>query len=1461
METWESFGDHIELNSQSLGDGDSNALILPAKRMKKRNGVEQGHGKVQSNKKQKLSKPQKRKLKKSEDDKEKQLLLAKAIKTLNENALPEYAYPLLQSSCNINRDETVKEKHRRVVHFLKEGLEVPHDDELSKKQDFPCRIEPETEEIHLTQAQEFEENDTIQPIRTEGKVLSTTSVPLESTQEPVQGNEVVNYKSVAEPLADISIDTRPDEIRSSSPTSCSNDEIKSTKSKDKTDGNPATNFNELKNLPDFSAQRPLTAPTVVHVYRPPEVEAKRKDLPIVMMEQEIMEAINEHSSVIICGETGCGKTTQVPQFLYEAGYGSSKSHAHNGIIGVTQPRRVAVLATAKRVAYELGLHLGKEVGFQVRYDKRIGENCSIKFMTDGILLREVQVAYRKVLAIHKRLPPGGILVFVTGQREVEDLCRKLRKASREFIVKKVKGSAETDGTMVCETNSVEGININEINEAFEIPESSAIQQTDRFSGFDEDGDDVDWNESVSSYNSEAESELEFNDDDDSLEHSENKSNIVDVLGNEGSLASLKAAFEKLSEQAPLSSSNGEQTSSVNTEDDVDQSKVLREKRARENCSPSPGALFVLPLYAMLPAAAQLRVFEEVQEGERLVVVATNVAETSLTIPGIKYVVDTGREKVKNYDSSNGMETYEVQWISKASAAQRAGRAGRTGPGHCYRLYSSAAFSNEFPEYSPAEVEKVPVHGVVLLLKSMHIKKVANFPFPTSIKAASLLEAENCLKALEALDSMDELTLLGKAMALYPLSPRHSRMILTVIKNTRHGIKCNPSLLLAYAVAAAAALSLSNPFCFEQSQKSVEFCDDNALHFKTMEEMSKLRQQLLKLVFYQSDKGGFEEYSWIHGTLEDVEHAWRVSSAKYPLSLLEERLICQAICAGWADRVAKRITASSKATDGEKSFRAVRYQSCMVEESVFLHRLSSVSIVGPEFVVYNELLETKRPNKDGVTSARRAYIHGVTSVEPAWLVEHAKSSCIFSPPLMDPRPFYDAQTDQVKCWVIPTFGRFCWELPKHSLPISNDEHRVQVFAYALLEGQVCPCLKSVRKYMSAPPESIMKREAYSQKRVGNLLSKLKSRLIDSSAMLRMVWKENPRELFSEILDWFQQSFHKHFEELWLQMLSEVLLEAQVHPLGKKRIPVLATVSGYKKVVGFSIIHPELLWDHNEYIADWESSEDDEGEDDTLSEGSEESEVPMEGSDDEAPHRRGRSRKVKSVPLCPVIHITKSEIRDASGVGSHVVPAAEVVVTEGQPEPLSKEAINSKDHAEDGEPEIFGNWMIAQRKSRRNQSTPHRVGGNQGNVNNGTRQEGYAQQTRYDVLGDQPQETCVPDLQGAVIDKSLGADQVQVEEHVASKVSHHGPPRTRPKSVAVDTVLANNANIHEVKDDPVNVAAHVVSNGPPLQSTCALGGGGLRQTKSLARLKDVDETNRAGSHRGGDASQSGPPGAVL
>ncbi|KAG6736276.1 hypothetical protein POTOM_060980 [Populus tomentosa] len=937
---------------------------------------------------------------------------------------------------------------------------------------------------------------------------------------------------------------------------------------------------KASNFLDFPLLRPPTTPTVVHVSRPDEVEKKRKDLPIIMMEQEIMEAINEHSTVIICGETGCGKTTQVPQFLYEAGYGSNHSVVRNGVIGVTQPRRIAVLATARRVAFELGLHLGKEVGFQVRHDKRIGDNCSIKFMTDGILLREVQIlawlpestflncefesigtdpkkaikknkpeaqilsgivcyvmygassaggtntdillkrysviildeahersvntdiligmlsrviqlrqkkyeqqqkmvlsgqslspenmifplklvlmsatlrvedfiserrlfhdpppvinvptrqfevtahfskrtetvdyigqAYKQVMSIHKRLPQGGILVFVTGQREVEYLCQKLRKASTELIANTAKGRVGDEVPAMSEMVSIEGVDMKDIDEAFEIQGNLIDQQTERFGSHDEDVPDSVENESDVSYDSGSESEVEIVGDEVDIEDSKTSENdVVGVLREKSSLAALKSAFEAL---------------------------------AGENAS----------------ELAQLHVFDEVKEGERLVVVATNVAETSLTIPGIKYVVDTGREKVKNYNSSNGMEAYEVQWISKASADQRKGRAGRTGPGHCYRLYSSAVYNNILPDFSCAEISKVPVDSIVLVLKSMHIDKVEKFPFPTPPEAAALVEAERCLKTLEALDNTGRLTSLGKAMACYPMSPRHSRMLLTAIQITRKMKDHDTAnLVLGYAVATAAALSFSNAFlkhfegshtdsngseqdgrstyalhCFELSTSPVGFCHENGLHLKTMEEMSKLRRQLLQLFFNHHVHELEQGFSWTHGTVEDVEQAWRVLSSKRSTLLNVEDILGQAICAGWVDRVAKRIRGNSGSLEGDRKASAVRYQACMVKETVFLHRRSSLSNSAPEFLVYSELLHTKRP-----------YMHGATSIKPEWLAKYGVSLCSFST-VEDRKPEYDPQTDQLYRWVIPTFGPHLWRLPAQSMPISSDEDRLKVCA--------------------------------------------------------------------------------------------------------------------------------------------------------------------------------------------------------------------------------------------------------------------------------------------------------------------------------------------------------------------------------------------------------------------------------
>ncbi|KAJ0230119.1 DEAD/DEAH box helicase domain-containing protein [Hirschfeldia incana] len=1044
---------------------DSNLDIMPPRKKKGPNKM------LNLKKTTNLSKSQKRKLKKIEEEKERELLSAKTSELLDKYKISEDVSLLLQSSKAIGRSDTKLEKRRRPMQLSKAG--VLSDEPVKETQD---DSEPTTPENHI-------QTDSEQLIHHANEV------------DP----KVMIISSAKEEVPEEEDETK---IREEDETMFMN--LQTTRRDD--DDDYEEGLQRMDESEDVNVQGPAF---VVHVSRPAEVEETRKDLPIIMMEQEIMEAINYHPTVIISGKTGCGKTTQVPQFLYEAGFGSKQFSSRSGVIGITQPRRVAVLATAKRVAHELGVRLGQEVGFQVRYDKKIGENSAIKFMTDGILLREVKSdltlrrysviildeaherslntdiligmltraikirqelykdqqkhlqtggtitpedtiwplklilmsatlrvedfvsgqrlfpkpppvievptrqypvtihfskrtdevnymgeAYKKVMSIHKKLPQGGVLVFVTGQREVENLCEKLRKSSKELVVQAARRDASENKKKLDEDDdgSFGGVDMKEIAEAFD----DASNREDPYETGDNEYDDFD---EGNMFESDEESDWETIDDEDLA---------ISLVEDGKKVDALRAAFKALADKK-----GSEQTTSTEAEE---------EKKPF-----TPGKLRVLPLYANLSGPAQLRVFEEVEEGERLVVVATNVAETSLTIPGIKYVVDTGRAKAKSYDIKTGMETYEVDWISQASASQRAGRAGRTGPGHCYRLYSSAVFSNTFEESSPPEITRVPIDDVVLQLKSMNIPKVENFPFPTPPEPSSIKQSERCLKALEALDSNGRITPLGNAMSNYPMSPRHSRMLLTVIQMLKEASNYSrANLVLGYAVAAAAALSLENPLImqfgeenkneheddkqrkkerkdkikaardrfsnpssdaltvayalhsYEVAKNGLEFCESNGLNVKTMHEMSKLKADLLRLVFRSSETENL--YTWAHGSIQDVEESWRnAASSKTPLLQKEEELLGEAICAGWADRVARRT-------------RSTEYQACAVqEEPVYLHRWSSLINSAPELLVYSELLRTNKP-----------YMHGATRVKPEWLVKHAKSLCVFSTPLKDPK---------------------------------------------------------------------------------------------------------------------------------------------------------------------------------------------------------------------------------------------------------------------------------------------------------------------------------------------------------------------------------------------------------------------------------------------------------------------------
>ncbi|KMS96276.1 hypothetical protein BVRB_000810 [Beta vulgaris subsp. vulgaris] len=1089
--------------------------------------------------------------------------------------------------------------------------------------------------------------------------------------------------------------------------------------------------------------------TLIHVSRPKDVESGRMELPIIMKEQEIMETINNNVTVIISGGTGCGKTTQIPQFLYEAGYGSGKCPMRSGIIGITQPRRVAVLSTAKRVAFELGLQLGKEVGYQVRHDRSVGDNCSIKFMTDGILLQELKSdfmlrhysviildeaherslntdilvgmlsravkfrqeeaekqqqdgiekykpndriypiklilmsatlrvedftsgkrifplsppvinipgnqfpvtkhflkktelidyigeAYKKVLKIHKLLPPGGILVFVTGQREVKLLCHMLRQASMKFVSRSSEVNEESEATKVTGTVVIGGYNLKNSDEVLNtVSSSNNKQQMDRFSCYDECRDKLDKNEAYFALTSEEDSESDIGSDfeDDGSDNGDayfavssgedseldigsdfevHKSckvanNIVDITEAVNS-ESLRAAFENLTEKSASSSDYNRNEKISATQDVCSCQPSSLTKQNADRKGPLIGPLDVLPLYAKLPEAAQLRVFEKIKEGERRVVVATNVAETSLTIPGIQYVVDTGREKVKEYNPSNGVESYRIKWTSKASASQRAGRAGRTGPGHCYCLYSSAAFTNLFPDFSTPDILKMPLDYAVLLLKSMGIGKVAKFPFPTPPDAEALGEAQSRLMYLGALDSKCRVTPLGKTMAQYPISPRHSRLLLQAIqlsKEKRGSVR--PNLVLGYAVAAATALSVDSPYSFryegsqtntedqdkehesgflgsqksrdqhaksmmkqmresanccsatfakpksdaltvaytlqlfEQSRNRTQFCKENTLNLKIMVELSKLRKQLLNIVFKERNQRVQPEFSWSHGTIKDVEDNWAVASDKYPLSQKEENILCEAICAGWIDMVAKR-TSARESSDGDRKVNAIRYQaSSMAKGTVFLGHWSSVHEAPPEFLVYHELNCTKRP-----------YIYRATSVNPEWLAKlSGPLLCKYLAPSTNQKPVYDPHCDQVFNHVIPYFCRHMWELPPDKVPIEDDEERTKVFAYALLDGQVLPCLKIVKNVLVSLPSIILKPEALGQKRVSNLISKLRGRTIDSFAELKEAWKEDSLYLYLELLDFFKKDSRLLFDKLWGIMHKEAFSVPQGRTRKRKR----------------------------------------------------------------------------------------------------------------------------------------------------------------------------------------------------------------------------------------------------------------------------------------------------------------------
>ncbi|KAL3975583.1 reticulon-4-interacting protein 1, mitochondrial [Sarotherodon galilaeus] len=1117
----------VELKDGSILKGldESNALVLPSSKSKKNKS-----SLPPISKKKPLTKKQKKELQKVLERKEKKAQRAEILAKLAEVQLPESELKLLYTTSKLGTGEKLYQAKRSA-------------DEV-KDEDSGPKISSVSGANRKRKWEEDDDDDEEQKAE-ESSDMDTSSDEDEDEQE----DEVNNTTDMSECKETSSV-------------------CQETKREVKVeqDGEKEKKISDQEKV----QKKPSEPAIFIPVDRSPEVQEARLKLPVLAEEQVIMEAVRENPSIVICGETGSGKTTQVPQFLYEAGYASG-----GRMIGITEPRRVAAVSMSHRVAKEMNLPT-QVVSYQIRYEGNVTSDTKIKFMTDGVLLKEIQKdfllqkysaiiideahersvytdiligllsrivplrnkkgmpmkllimsatlrvedftenqrlfrtpppvikvdarqfpvtihfnkrtpledytgeAFHKTCKIHRMLPPGGILVFLTGQAEVHSLCRRLRKA---FPFRK--GNTATAEDEEAETS-----------EAMRKFKKAKQKKTVSLPRID--------------------------------------------LDNYSAL--------------PVDEGDEDREAGIGDEEDGDSDLDLGDDPAdAEEKADGSIPLYVLPLYSLLAPEQQAKVFRPPPPGTRLCVIATNVAETSLTIPGIKYVVDCGRVKKRFYDKVTGVSSFKVTWTSQASANQRAGRAGRTEPGHCYRLYSSAVFG-DFTLFSEAEITRRPVEDLVLQMKDLNIEKVVNFPFPTPPSTEALVAAEQLLVSLGALEEppctgrlkdmqraklICPITPLGRAMASFPVAPRYAKMLALGKQQD-----CLP-----YVIAVVAAMTVREIFedldrparSEDESSKlnqrrarltqmrrlwagqgaslllgdlmimlgavgacefagcTPRFCENSGLRYKAMVEIRKLRGQLTNAVnAVCPEVGVFVDPKMTPPT--------------------EHQVVClrQIVLAGLGDHLARRAQGEDLVDPKWKN----AYKTPLMDEPVFIHPNSALFKTLPEFVVYQEIMETSK-----------MYMRGVSAVEAEWVPQFLPQYCHFGSPLESPSPWFCSSTGTIRCHRSSTFFRVGWQLPAVEMEYPEGLERYRLFAKFLLEGQVCPALKKHSSHLLSNPSIMLKTWAKLQPRTEAFLGPLVSKKVDCREALHSVWKNEEKFLLTAYCQWLPESVHQEVAKSW------------------------------------------------------------------------------------------------------------------------------------------------------------------------------------------------------------------------------------------------------------------------------------------------------------------------------------------
>ncbi|WP_229656530.1 ATP-dependent RNA helicase HrpA, partial [Burkholderia pseudomallei] len=479
-----------------------------------------------------------------------------------------------------------------------------------------------------------------------------------------------------------------------------------------------------------------------------------ESLPVSGKRDEIARAIAAHPVVIVCGETGSGKTTQLPKICLALGRGLGAGGA--GLIGHTQPRRLAASSTGRRIAEELGTPFGEVVGYKVRFTDNLAPGASVKLMTDGILLAETQTdpllkAYDTLIIdeAHERSLNIDFLLGYLRQILPKRPDLKLIVTSATIDAERFArhfGSDERPAPVIEVSGRLYPVEVRYRPIADDRP--AAVRHA----------------EGASSGRDRAKSAREAERD------------LMDGIVD---------AVDELCREGP-----GDVLVFLPGEREIrDAAEALRKHH--------PPHTEILPLFARLSAAEQERVFKA--SNARRIVLATNVAETSLTVPGIRYVVDTGLARVKRYSYRNKVEQLQIEPISQAAANQRAGRCGRVADGVCIRLYEESDFAGR-ARFTDPEILRSSLASVILRMKSLHLSAIESFPFIEPPPGRAIADGYQLLNELGAVDDENALTPLGRELARLPLDPRVGRMILAA----------RDQQALREVLVIASALSVQDP---------------------------------------------------------------------------------------------------------------------------------------------------------------------------------------------------------------------------------------------------------------------------------------------------------------------------------------------------------------------------------------------------------------------------------------------------------------------------------------------------------------------------------------------------------------------------------------------------------------------------------------------------------------------------